>query len=102
MVTFLFGKRLVTTEGIVTDYDSDFNFVTRIEGSFSPVDIETHLSKTRAYTQAISKIAPFLEKALPIVISLMTPPTGWIKAGIKLVRLLFEAKLGNWSGSHSA
>lgn len=51
---------------------------------------------------ASSKIAPFLEKALPIVISLMTPPTGWIKAGIKLVRLLFEAKLGNWSGSHSA
>ncbi|GAB5528074.1 MAG: hypothetical protein Roseis2KO_59460 [Roseivirga sp.] len=89
-VGFVFGKRQITTGGITSDYDFDFDVVTRVSGPLTPEMIQKHELKNQSVMTDLRKVMDFLEKALPVVIKFLTPPVGWIKAGIKLVGLLLK------------
>ncbi len=89
-VGFVFGKRQITTGYIASDYDFDFDVVTRVSGPLTPEMIKEHEQKNESVMTDLLKVMDFLEKALPIVIKFLTPPIGWIKAGIKLVGILLK------------
>lgn len=89
-VSFVFGKRQITTENISSDYDFDFDVVTRVSGPVTTEMVDEHAKKNSSVLDDLLKVMSFLEKALPLVINFLTPPVGWVKAGIKLVSLLIK------------
>lgn len=89
-VIFVFGRRKVSTGNIQSDYDFDFDVVTRITGPVSSQMIDEHKKHNDSIMSDLLKVMSFLEKALPLVINFLTPPLGWIKAGMKLVGLLLK------------
>ncbi len=90
-VSFVFGKRQSKTGNIASDYDFDFDVVTRVSGPVTTEMIREHAEKNNGILADLLKVMTFLEKALPVVINFLTPPVGWIKAGIKLVSLLVKS-----------
>ncbi len=95
-ILFAFGKRIIKTSGdgmsIATDFDFDFDSITNIKGELSVDAINDLRSKINHTFGVLSKSFDFLEKAVPIIVGLLTPPFGWIKAGIKLVKLILQEK----------
>lgn len=91
-VQFIFGKKKITTKDettqtvITTHYDADFDSVTRMNQA-QPNLIEIHLAKNRDILLALEECSNFLGMALFIVVHI-TPPVGWLKLGIKLIRYL--------------
>lgn len=91
-VQFIFGKKKIITKDettqavITTHYDADFDSVTRMNQT-QPKLIEIHLAKNREILLALEECSNFLGMALFIVVHI-TPPVGWLKLGIKLIRYL--------------
>lgn len=91
-VQFIFGKKKIITKDettqtvITTHYDADFDSVTRMNQT-QPKLIEIHLEKNRDILLALEECSNFLGMALFIVVHI-TPPVGWLKLGIKLIRYL--------------
>lgn len=91
-VQFIFGKKKIVTKDkttqtvITTHYDADFDSVTRMNQA-KPELIKIHLAKNRDILLALEECSNFLGMALFIVVHI-TPPVGWLKLGIKLVRYL--------------
>ncbi len=93
-IRFIFGKRIITTAGLTTDFDFDFDAVSRIENTLNQEDIGSHVKKIDATAGAFLETSVFLSRAIPLVVELLTPPLGWLKAGLRLARLLLRGKLG--------
>jgi hypothetical protein len=91
-VQFIFGKKKIITKYetkqtvITTHYDADFDSVTRMNRA-KPELIATHLAKNNDILLALKECSNFLGMALFIVVHI-TPPVGWLKLGIKLIRYL--------------
>ncbi len=86
-ISFVFGKREVRTGNLYSNYDFDFDVVTLQQGLVTPEMIAEHKKRNQETLESLKKTITFLEEVLPLVLSLLVPPIGWVKLGLKLVGL---------------
>ena len=100
-ISFVFGKRIIKTQNIVTDFDEDFDAISKLtlnagdENGGNNKIIQLHIRKLNDLKQDIGRTTHLLNNTLPLIVNLLTPPLGWLKAGIALVKALFEFQSKN-------
>ncbi|MFY0592040.1 hypothetical protein [Roseivirga sp.] len=89
--SFFFSKRKITTNNLVTsDFDIDFDTVATLEYGYSSADVSEHQRRVDALLDSMSKVFGVLGKIIPIVIDILKGPIGWVKLGIKLVKMILK------------
>ncbi|TDF38215.1 hypothetical protein EYS14_11005 [Alteromonadaceae bacterium M269] len=100
-ISFVFGKRIIKTGSIVTDFDEDFDVISKLtldagdENEENNKAIQQHIKKLNDLKQEIGRTTHLLNNTLPLIVNLLTPSLGWLKAGIALVKALFEFQSKN-------
>lgn len=88
---FLFGKRIVKpTPFITTDYDFDFDGVTRIHAMPSTEDIEMHTKTIKRYSSAVYPTLNFVRIVIKWGLRFATGPIGWVKILVGIAKLFKE------------
>lgn len=82
---FLFGKRIITTGGIATDYDFDFDGVTILSGNPTEDEMDAHMKKLRESSAAVYKSLTFVRNVIKWGLALGTG--GWLKILLGIARL---------------
>ena len=88
-ISFVFSERIIQTESISTDFDMDFDVVSRLGSNETNEVMEEHIEKITALRKAINQTAEIVKNIVPVIIQLLASPIGWLKAGIALVKALF-------------
>lgn len=93
-IAFLFSKRIVatklsSTQSIVSDYDGDFDCVTKVTTDDESTILQ-HKSKNEYLSQAVEEASGFMGMVLFWAIKIASGPYGWIKLGIYLIKKLAE------------
>lgn len=90
-VQFVFGKKIIATRkdqvSITTDYDLDFDAVTKFNG-VDPDAVAEHIQQNRDILHALEETADFLGVAFFIITHLGEGVLGWLKLGVKLIKEL--------------
>ncbi|OEK04681.1 hypothetical protein [Roseivirga misakiensis] len=89
--SFFFSKRKITTNNLITsDFDIDFDAVATLSAGYTSTDLEAHQSKVDSLLDTMSNVFGVFGKVIPIVIDLLKGPVGWVKLGIKLVKIILK------------
>lgn len=85
---FLFGNRIIKpTPNITTDYDFDFDGITRIHSKPSQDDLKLHSKTIRGYSSAIYPTLDFIKNVIQWGIRFSTGPIGWVKILVGIAKL---------------
>ena len=88
---FLFGKRVINpTASITTDYDFDFDGITKIHAKPSAEDIQIHTTTLKRYASAIYPTLNFIRIVITWGINTITGPVGWVKILVGIAKLFKE------------
>lgn len=88
---FLFGKRIISTGStITTDYDFDFDGITKIHGKPTKEQLESHIKEIKESTAHIYSSLSFVKTVIQWGINLVTGPLGWIKILVGIAKLFKE------------
>ena len=94
-IGFIFSKRIITTqsedgtERIVSDFDFDFDGITTMQATYGAMHI-AHTETLQEIAVSIQKGAIIIGKALYVAINAAKGPLGWIKMGVRMVKLMVE------------
>ena len=90
-LTFLFGKRIISTNtSITTDYDFDFDGITKIHSVPTTQELQDHAATVRNYAAAIYPTLNFIRIVIKWGIHIATGPIGWLKILISIAKLFKE------------
>jgi hypothetical protein len=85
---FLFGKRIIDpTPHIVTDYDIDFDGITKIKGTPTQQEIETHIATLKSYSSAIYPTLTFVKNVIKWGLQVTSSPIGWVKILVGIAKI---------------
>ena len=102
-LTFLFGQRKIQpTEHIQTDYDFDFDGLTRVSSRATAEDIQTHVASLKTYAAALYPTLHFTRIVIQWGIRAASGPVGWTKILLGMARLLKEVVANRASGQEWA
>ena len=88
---FLFGKRIIKpTPSITSDYDFDFDGITRIHAKPKSEDIQVHTKTINGYASAVYPTLHFVKIVIQWGIKVATGPIGWVKILIGIAKLFRE------------
>ena len=88
---FLFGKRIIDpTPFMTTDYDFDFDGITRIHSKPGAEDIKTHTERIKKYASALYPTLNFVRIVIKWGIKIASGPIGWVKILIGIAKLFRE------------
>ena len=88
---FLFGKRIINpTASITTDYDFDFDGITKIYTKPSAEDIQIHTTTLKRYASAIYPTLNFVRIVIKWGTNISTGPIGWVKILVGIAKLFKE------------
>jgi molecular chaperone GrpE (heat shock protein) len=88
---FLFGKRNIKpTPYISSDFDFDFDCVTRIHSKPGLEDIEVHTKTISGYASAVYPTLNFVRIVIQWGLKFATGPIGWVKILIGIAKLFKE------------
>ncbi|SHI44583.1 hypothetical protein [Aquimarina spongiae] len=90
-IEFLFGDRIVQpTAAISSDYDFDFDGVTRIHSKPSKKEYEIHIKTIREYASAIYSTLNFTRIVIKWGIRVATGPISWVQILVGIAKLFRE------------
>jgi len=88
---FLFSNRIISpTPFITTDYDFDFDGITKIHSKPSPEDIKIHATTIKQYASAVYPTLNFIRIVIKWGISIASGPIGWVKILVGIAKLFKE------------
>ena len=90
-LNFLFGNRIINpTSSITTDYDFDFDGITRIHSKPSSADIQEHTATIKRYASALYPTLNFVRIVIKWGIRIASGPIGWVKILVGIAKLFRE------------
>ena len=88
---FLFGNRVIKTKSsITTDYDFDFDGITRVHTKPSRNDLKAHTTMIKRYASALYPTLNFVRIVIKWGLRLTTGPIGWVKILVGIAKLFRE------------
>jgi len=89
--TFFFSKRKISTNDfVISDFDIDFDVVTTLTDGYNASALNEHETKINTLLNSMEKVFHVLQKAIPIVVTILKGPVGWIQLGLKLVKYVLK------------
>jgi hypothetical protein len=85
---FLFGKRIIQpTTQITTDYDFDFDGITKVHSKPSENDFALHTKMLKEYSEALYSSLNFVKIVIQWGIRVLTGPVGWLKILLGIAKI---------------